>query len=192
MKRQDPDFVFLGNNAALDFINTEIVSHGEPLDLLQDAADFIRWADAAGFDLKSKLSAEDLSAVKQLRSALKDLFQARMDRRNAGRGALATVNRHLGNHATHEILQIRASSGDFELVPDNMASSATALLARLAYEGAALLTSPQASQLKHCGNPECVLIFLDTSRNQQRRWCSMDTCGNRAKVAKHYRSRLSR
>jgi len=187
MKRQDPDFVFLGNNAALDFINTEIVSHGEPLDLLQDAADFIRWADAAGFDLKSKLSAEDLSAVKQLRSALKDLFQARMDRRNAGRGALATVNRHLGNHAKHEILQIRASSGDFELVPDNMASSATALLARLAYEGAALLTSPQASQLKHCGNPECVLIFLDTSRNQQRRWCSMDTCGNRAKVAKHYR-----
>jgi predicted RNA-binding Zn ribbon-like protein len=187
MKRQDPDFVFLGNNAALDFINTEIVSHGEPLDLLQDAADFIRWADAAGFDLKSKLSAEDLSAVKQLRSALKDLFQARMERRSAGRVPLATVNRHLANHATHDKLQLNASSGDFELVPDKTATSVTAVLAHLAHEGAAVLASPRAAQLKRCGNPACVLIFLDTSRNQQRRWCSMDTCGNRAKAAKHYR-----
>jgi len=187
MHQQTPDFVFLGNNAALDFINTEIVSRGELVDLLQDDAVFIRWADAAGFDLKTKLSAEDLSAAKQLRSALKDLIQARMERRNARRGSLANVNRHLGNHATHKILQISTRSADFELVPDKAATSATALLARLAYEGAVLLASPQASQLKHCGNPECVLIFLDTSRNQQRRWCSMDTCGNRAKAAKHYR-----
>ena len=187
MRQQNPDFVFLANNAAVDFINTEIVSHGELVDLLQDDNDFIRWADAAGFDLTSKLSADDLSAAKQLRSALKDLIQARMERRNAGRGSLATVNRHLGNHAPHEILQINASSSDFELVPDKTATSATALLARLAYEGAMLLASPQASQLKHCSNPECVLVFLDTSRNQQRRWCSMDTCGNRAKAAKHYR-----
>jgi predicted RNA-binding Zn ribbon-like protein len=187
MTHQDPDFVFLGNNAAVDFINTEIVSHGERVDLLQDAADFIRWTDAAGIDLKNALSAEDLLAAKQLRSALKDLIQARMERRNAGRGSLATVNRHLGNHATHKILQISTSSAGFELVPDKTATSATALLAHLAHEGAVLLASPLASQLKHCGNPECVLVFLDTSRNQQRRWCSMDTCGNRAKAAKHYR-----
>jgi predicted RNA-binding Zn ribbon-like protein len=190
MSRQTPDFVFLGNNAAVDFINTEIVSHGELVDLLQHDADFIRWAGAAGFDLMSTLNAGDLSAAKQLRSALKDLFHARMERRYAEPEPLATVNRHLENHATHEVLQISASGGDFELVPDKTASSATALLAKLAYEGAVLLASPQASQLKHCGNPECVLIFLDTSRNQQRRWCSMDTCGNRAKVAKHYRKQI--
>ena len=187
MTHQDPDFVFLGNNAAIDFVNTEIVSHGELVDLLQDDADFIRWADAAGFDLKNQLSAEDLLAAKQLRSALKDLFQTRMARQNARRGSLATVNRHLRQHATHEILRFNARSPDFELVPDKAASSTTALLARLAYEGAVLLASPRASQLKHCDNPACVLIFLDTSRNQQRRWCSMDTCGNRAKAAKHYR-----
>jgi len=183
----DPDFVFLGNNSAVDFINTEIVSRGELVDLLQHDADFVRWAGAAGFDLKSKLNAADLSAAKQLRSALKDLFQGSVERRSAGRGPLATVNRHLANHATHEELQLNASNGDFELVPDKTATSVTALLAHVAHEGAALLASPRASQLKRCGNSACVLIFLDTSRNQKRRWCSMDTCGNRAKVAKHYR-----
>ena len=28
-------------------------------------------------------------------------------------------------------------------------------------------------------------MFLDTSKNGQRRWCSMATCGNDAKVKKH-------
>lgn len=187
MEHQGPEFVFLGNNAAIDFVNTEIVRHGELVDLLQADADFVRWVGAAGFDLNTKVSADDLAAAKQLRSALKDLFQARMERRPARRGSLSTVNRHLSNHAAHEVLQINTTSGDFELVPDKAAAGITALLARLAHQGAELLASPQAAQLKHCSNTACVLIFLDTSRNQQRRWCSMETCGNRAKAAKHYR-----
>jgi predicted RNA-binding Zn ribbon-like protein len=187
MKHQNPDYVFLGNNAAIDFINTEIVSHGELVDLLQVDADLIRWAQAAGLAIEPDLTAGDLAAAKRLRSALKDLFQASMDRRCAGRESVDTVNRHLANHAQHEVLQVSSNSGDFELVPDKTASSVAALLARLAHEGAALLASPHASRLKRCGNPDCVLIFLDTSRGQKRRWCSMDTCGNRAKVAKHYR-----
>jgi predicted RNA-binding Zn ribbon-like protein len=28
-----------------------------------------------------------------------------------------------------------------------------------------------------------VLLFLDTSRSHTRRWCSMEQCGNRSKVA---------
>jgi predicted RNA-binding Zn ribbon-like protein len=75
-------------------------------------------------------------------------------------------------------------------VPDNAASRVTALLANLADEGAVLLASPQASRLKCCRNTECVLIFLDTSRSQQRLWCSIETCGNRVKVARHYRKHM--
>ncbi|WP_455218306.1 CGNR zinc finger domain-containing protein, partial [Kaarinaea lacus] len=63
-------------------------------------------------------------------------------------------------------------------------------LANLAYQGATLLSSAQAEHLKRCNNPDCVLLFVDTSRTQQRKWCSMDTCGNRAKVAKHYRKQV--
>ncbi|MGD2083816.1 MAG: CGNR zinc finger domain-containing protein [Chromatiales bacterium] len=187
MKQKDPDFVFLGNSAAVDFINTEMVSRGELVDLIKDDADLIRWTKEAGLANEPTLTTGDLSTAKTLRSALKDLYHASVDRRSAGRGSLATVNRHLANHATHEVLRPGSSRGDFELVPDNTASRVAALLANLAYEGAVLLASPQASRLKRCGNPECVLIFLDTSRSQKRRWCSMETCGNRAKVAKHYR-----
>jgi len=40
--------------------------------------------------------------------------------------------------------------------------------------------------VKACQNPQCVLLFYDTTKNHARRWCSMAACGNRAKVAAHY------
>jgi hypothetical protein len=36
--------------------------------------------------------------------------------------------------------------------------------------------------LKDCGNPTCRGVFFDRSKNHSGKWCSMQTCGNRAKV----------
>jgi len=33
-----------------------------------------------------------------------------------------------------------------------------------------------------CGDPGCASVFYDRSRNRSGKWCSMATCGNRAKV----------
>ncbi|MEU7880960.1 CGNR zinc finger domain-containing protein [Microbispora bryophytorum] len=32
--------------------------------------------------------------------------------------------------------------------------------------------------------PGCAGLFLDTSRGANRRWCSMNTCGNKVKKAR--------
>jgi predicted RNA-binding Zn ribbon-like protein len=41
-------------------------------------------------------------------------------------------------------------------------------------------------RIRSCAHDSCVLHFFDTSRNGTRRWCSMATCGNRAKASRHY------
>lgn len=38
------------------------------------------------------------------------------------------------------------------------------------------------SQLKQCANDDCRAVFYDRSKNRSGRWCSMASCGNRAKV----------
>ena len=176
----------------MDFTNTEIVVRGELRDLLQRDANLVHWAQQAGFNMRNRMNPGDLSAARELRTALKAVFTARIDGQSAGKKALAVINRHLAHHCTQEVLRTTGDGVGFELAPSGAALSVSALLASLAYEGAWLLASPQAEQLRHCGNPDCILIFVDTSRSHRRRWCSMDTCGNRAKVAKHYRSHLSR
>lgn len=56
------------------------------------------------------------------------------------------------------------------------------LLSTLAIEFVKLLSSQEFKYLKKCDNHKCSLYFIDTSKNHSRRWCSMDICGNRAKV----------
>lgn len=46
----------------------------------------------------------------------------------------------------------------------------------------------RASRLRECGAEDCYLLFFDTSRPGNRRWCSMRRCGNRSKV-ETYRAR---
>jgi predicted RNA-binding Zn ribbon-like protein len=37
-------------------------------------------------------------------------------------------------------------------------------------------------RMKACKADDCRWAFLDTSKNKSRAWCSMESCGNRAKV----------
>lgn len=41
-------------------------------------------------------------------------------------------------------------------------------------------------RVRSCEHPDCVLWFHDTSKSGRRRWCSMQTCGNRTKAQRHY------
>jgi predicted RNA-binding Zn ribbon-like protein len=40
-------------------------------------------------------------------------------------------------------------------------------------------------RVRACDDPTCRMVFHDESRTNNRRWCSMEHCGNRAKVRAH-------
>jgi len=48
-----------------------------------------------------------------------------------------------------------------------------------------LVANEDFSYVKACEGPVCTLLFLDKTHSRARRWCSMSTCGNRAKQAAH-------
>jgi predicted RNA-binding Zn ribbon-like protein len=58
------------------------------------------------------------------------------------------------------------------------------LLAAIARSGAELIASGTNNvSVQRCSNKKCQLFFFDDSRTHRRRWCSMQLCGNRHKVA---------
>lgn len=57
------------------------------------------------------------------------------------------------------------------------------------WSAAELLLSPELARVRECAGAGCSWLFLDTSRNRTRRWCSMDDCGNQAKARRHYAQR---
>ena len=63
------------------------------------------------------------------------------------------------------------------------ASPTRVALAELAHDSIDMLTGPSGKKLVACHAPRCLLYFV---RSQPRReWCS-ETCGNRARAARHY------
>lgn len=69
---------------------------------------------------------------------------------------------------------------------DMLTPSASEVLAPVLWSAADLSLALQRVHLRSCANPQCRWLFLDDSKGASRRWCSMSSCGNRAKVRRHF------
>lgn len=49
-----------------------------------------------------------------------------------------------------------------------------------------LISDEQRQLVRECGAPDCLWLFVDTTKNRSRQWCSMQSCGNREKARRHY------
>ncbi len=58
-------------------------------------------------------------------------------------------------------------------------------LSAIAREAVGLFSSEARGRIRECAADDCAIVFYDESRSNNRRWCSMQRCGNRAKVRKH-------
>lgn len=191
-------FLYLSERLCLDFVNTELMDVGERIEQLGTFDDLASWA--MGARLVSRAQAHELarkgSATSEgertlaeavaLRSALRGMAEriasgaARVPQRS-----LDVINDALGVPAGSRAVVYTARG--YEIVYRNRFTEPMHLLVPIAESAAGLLTSDDLSLVRKCQNPHCILYFYDTTRNHARRWCSMAVCGNRAKVASHYR-----
>ena len=91
------DFLYIGNNLAVDLVNTQIVSRGQKVDLLQDKGDFVRWLTAAKLTVDQHQLA-DITELLELRKALSNTFMAKINQLAAPVEALTIINRYLRGH----------------------------------------------------------------------------------------------
>jgi predicted RNA-binding Zn ribbon-like protein len=189
---------FVGGRLCVDFVNTELIEGGARIDLLPGFDELIAWYVRA--DVLAAAEAKTLfrewrgrpDAVAahrralELRSALRSMLEGLA----AGRGqvpqrVLDAINAVL-REAVAEREVVRAGDG-YALRVRRRVDTPGQLLVAVADSAGTLLSTDDLSLVRACENPECVLFFYDTTRNHARRWCSMAACGNRAKVAAHYR-----
>ncbi|NQX11894.1 CGNR zinc finger domain-containing protein [Microbacteriaceae bacterium VKM Ac-2855] len=64
-------------------------------------------------------------------------------------------------------------------------ASARQALSTIAREAVAAFSGDASGRIRRCSADDCGIVYLDTSRSGTRRWCSMQRCGNRAKVRAH-------
>ncbi|MDX1751304.1 MAG: CGNR zinc finger domain-containing protein [Methylophaga sp.] len=184
MNKIKHNYEFVGNNLGVDFINTEVNVKGELVNLLLSESDVMEWLEQANIDA-DLAQGIDVGKLLAFREKARQILSQIIEKERIENDAIATLNNYLQNYKIH--YQLEQSSEGYQLTNQTVCHSTADIIGVLAFELANMLASEQRAYLKRCLNPDCVLMFVDNSRSHKRRWCSMETCGNRAKVSKHYR-----
>jgi predicted RNA-binding Zn ribbon-like protein len=119
-----------------------------------------------------------------LRDTLFALFSAVAERRPLPADDLARLDR-LAHEASKRRALIPSGNGaTWERQADE--GELDSMLWPVVEAAALLLTSDRVARIRVCEGENCSRLFIDNSRRQNRRWCDMATCGNRAKARRHY------
>lgn len=193
-------FYMVGNNLSLDFVNTKIAPHGEPIDLLENAKDFVDWAQTAGLLEKSQAAeiikrwsrnteANELKEVWEFRRVLREMFKDLTRKKTVKPKIIEKINEILRRQSS--FFEIAAAENNFEKRFHADYREPRDLLAPIAESAADLLCYGNLDFVKKCENAPCMIYFYDTTKNHSRRWCSMAFCGNRAKAKLFYQRKKS-
>ena len=77
--------------------------------------------------------------------------------------------------------RLTTQDGGFGWTWDVESAPEASILGPIAASAMALITTADRARLKQCQGHHCGWLFLDTTKSNNRRWCEMDVCGNRAK-----------
>lgn len=196
----------MGSNLelCLDFADTvDWRTSNHAKDMLDSYATLLEWSRRkglldprqAGF-LGRAAAREEVASVMteavRLREAIYRIFSATAHDRKAARKDLEILNEFLARSLSRMAVKETEEGYEWGLSCD---TTPEMMLYQIAESAAMLLTSDDLQRVRECANEEegCGSLFLDCSKSQTRRWCSMTSCGNRAKSRafydRHVRSR---
>ena len=201
MPENDDAFSHDGGHPSLDLVNTlDDRDSDHPDELLPNYAALAAFALSAGLiDLATRDSLERVAerrpfeamavvaSVQSLREAIHSVALATIADRTPEPTALRTISRQAAQ---------AMAAGRF--VPAGVgfgwdwSGAEPALeqpLWRLAHAAIDLFSHQDLSRLRQCAAGDCGWLFLDETRNRSRKWCDMNTCGNRVKVARYREGR---
>ncbi|MFC9432417.1 CGNR zinc finger domain-containing protein [Nocardia sp. NPDC057030] len=175
----DSQFRLDNESLAFRFTATLTDRYGRTRERLDTPESLSRWWDLNDLDLgTADLGEVDLAKARRLRETIHRLGTCVAEQSTllpSDVDALNSFSRFGGAD-----LVLDNGRARWELL-DGLANRAA--LSVVAQDAISTFGGANADRVRTCGRDECRGLFIDTSRAGKRRWCSMNTCGNREKKA---------
>jgi predicted RNA-binding Zn ribbon-like protein len=191
-------FEFIAGALCLDFVNT-VGSHGfeRAREKLRAYADLVRWSKEASLidegqaleliafsEANPSGASKILEDAREFRETLFRVFGAVQRKQSPHPSDLAALNKTLRKFPIR--LEVHPQGRDFCCSREIAQITDEWPLAPIAWSAADLLVSYQVHHVRQCADATCGWLFVDTSKNHSRRWCSMGDCGSQAKARRYY------
>lgn len=187
----------------LDFSNTVDWRNGKNAkDSLKEYGDLAKWSREHGI-LGSREAAQLLEAAKrrgqetvtlkralELRETIYKIFSAVAHKMEPGRRELDALNGFVSTSMSRS--RVVREGRSFHWAWREGGSEPESVLWPIARSAANLLTSDHLAMVGECANEGegCGWLFLDETKGGNRKWCSMEGCGNRAKARRYYEAHV--
>ncbi|MHB1907479.1 MAG: CGNR zinc finger domain-containing protein [Nitrososphaerales archaeon] len=191
----------------LEFCNT-VSWHGSknPKEMINSYSDLVVWSKKQNLlsdssaqyliqisEIDPKRAEQTLMEARNLRESLYRIFSTILHERTPEESDLKILNKEIAN--SYQRLQlVLDGSNYFQLVWEIGKNELNQMLYPIAKSAVDLLTSDSIKFVKECANETegCGWLFIDSSKNHSRKWCSMNDCGNRSKVRNFYARKKSK
>jgi predicted RNA-binding Zn ribbon-like protein len=193
-------FLFVANRPILDFLNTRPVLAEGPTELLPDAHALERWLIASGIVtssktrslLKSWRNSSEAAAFREELVAFRERLRGAVMKVESGSLPSDSFLAELNSLLIQYPLRTSLNKQDGKILRESLFDprKPSDFWVPIVDAAADLLSETETSRLRQCES--CVVHFFDTSKKGSRRWCSMNICGNKLKVAAYQRRKRAR
>jgi predicted RNA-binding Zn ribbon-like protein len=190
---------FFGGAMCLDFVNTINSRTAPEFDYLRDYAHFADWSGRAGI-----ASADQCSRLKSLASQDANQAHGVFVKALHYREIIYQLFRKIARNIEPDPVELRlflhlysdalvhgemTHAGNHFIIEWQSAADLESPMWPILNSAAQILFSAELAHVKEC--PGCGWLFLDRSKNQSRKWCSMETCGARDKTRRYQKKQLA-
>ncbi|MEU0302675.1 CGNR zinc finger domain-containing protein [Streptomyces sp. NPDC006175] len=178
-----PDFR-LGGVLATSFTGTLSERLGSAVERIPVPGRLVDWLAVYGLTVDSCTPAQ-LDLARELRESIHAAATAAAIQDALPASAVRTINARSAQGRAVAILTPEGTRR-WRLGPDRRLEDALGVIAA---DAISILAGERDGRLALCASPTCRAAFFDTSRSRTRRWCDMNTCGNRQKKARFHAGR---
>ncbi|MEV0621863.1 CGNR zinc finger domain-containing protein [Nonomuraea sp. NPDC050404] len=178
MRAGFPDFR-LGSVLATSFTGTLTERRGNVVERIPTPQRLIDWLAAYGLAVDSCTTAQ-LELARELRESIHAAATAAAMQEPLPASAVQVINDRSVQGRAAAVL---TPEGDRQWRLSS-ASRVEDALSVIAADAISIIAGERDGKLALCASPTCQAAFFDTSQSGTRKWCDMNTCGNRQKKAR--------
>ncbi|MFI6703876.1 CGNR zinc finger domain-containing protein [Streptomyces sp. NPDC050509] len=173
-----PDFR-LGTVLATSFTGTLSERRGNPVERIPVPHRLVDWLEVNGLAVASCTTAQ-LDRARELRESIHAAATAAALQDALPASAVQVINDY---SAQGQAAAVLTPEGRRRWLLGS-ASSVEDALSVIAADAVSVIAGERDGKLALCASPTCQAAFFDTSQSRTRKWCDMNTCGNRQKKAR--------
>jgi predicted RNA-binding Zn ribbon-like protein len=178
MRAQFPDFR-LGKVLATSFTATLTERRGDAVERIPTPNRLVDWLAVSGLAVESCTTAQ-LERARELRESIHAAATAAARRDPLPASAVQTINDCSMQGRAAAILTPEGER-QWQLSSPSAVEDALGVIAA---DAISIIAGERDGKLALCASPTCQAAFFDTSQSRTRKWCDMNTCGNRQKKAR--------